>query len=201
MTTPLVEWAVASRPLLKDESGDAYLVRTLPGVTMLCVVDGLGHGPAAGQVARRAIELLSASETEAPQAALQRCHEGLRSTRGVVLAAAWIDGSRDRLTWAAVGNVHAVLVRARSGAGTWPQALVGRGGVLGRQLPPARDHQEAISPGDLLVLATDGIRPDFADDLSASDAPELVAAAVLAEHYTGDDDALVLAARYRGALE
>jgi negative regulator of sigma-B (phosphoserine phosphatase) len=116
-------------------------------------------------------------------------------------ATARIDGSRGLLTWLAVGNVHAVLVRARQTARTRPQSLVGVGGVVGRQIPSVREHQEAIEPGDLLVFATDGIRPDFADGLSASVAPERVAPAILAGHWTGGDDALVLAARYRGELE
>ena len=201
MTEQAVEWAVASRSLETEESGDAYLVSPLPGVTMLCVVDGLGHGPAAGLAARRAVELLSAGDVETPLTVLQRCHEGLRSTRGVVLAAAWVDGSRGLLTWLVVGNVHAVLVRARRVAGTRPRLLLGVAGVLGRQFPPVREHQEAIEPGDLLVFATDGIRPEFADDLRAGHAPGRLAPAILAGHWTGGDDALVLAARYRGGPE
>ena len=201
VTTQLVDWKVASRSLETDESGDAHLVRPLPGGTMLCVVDGLGHGLAAGLAARRAVELLSAGDGESPLEVLRRCHEGLRTTRGVVLAAAWIDGSRGLLTWLVVGNVHAVLVRARPAPRARPQVLVGVGGVVGRQVPPVREHLEAIEPGDLLVFATDGIRPDFADGLRASVAPERVAPAILAGHWTGGDDALVLAARYRGELE
>jgi len=163
-------------------------------------VDGLGHGPAAAVAARRALDLLSAPDVGDPLATLRRCHEGLKATRGVVLTVAWVDASSDAMTWLAVGNVQGVLVHARGKGGTTRQPLMGSSGVLGHRLPPLRVAHSAIVPGDLIVLATDGIRPDFADRLEPGDSLQQVADTILASHRTGADDALVLAARYQGEI-
>ena len=55
-----------------------------------------------------------------------------------------------------------------------------------------------MARGDLLVVATDGVRSDFADDLRPG-APQVVADQVLARFGKTSDDALVLAARLGSA--
>jgi hypothetical protein len=54
---------------------------------------------------------------------------------------------------------------------------------------------QPICPGDLLVLATDGIRAGFAQGLALGDPPQQIADGILARHLKGNDDALVLVAR------
>jgi len=198
LTAPLVEWGVASSPLEPGESGDSHMVHTRPGGVLLGVVDGLGHGSAAAAASREAIRLLADAEGGDPLAALRLAHEDLRATRGVVLALAWIDAPGDRMTWLAVGNVQGMLLR-RHGALPRREILVGRGGVVGRLLPPLQTRVVPISPGDVLILATDGIHPAFTHDVVWSDQPQRIADAILAGHRTGADDALVLAASVRGA--
>jgi hypothetical protein len=70
-----------------------------------------------------------------------------------------------------------------------------RGGVVGYQLPALRASVRPISPGDLLVFATDGIRAEFAQGLVLGDPPQQIADGILARHLKGNDDALVLVAR------
>jgi negative regulator of sigma-B (phosphoserine phosphatase) len=137
---------------------------------------------------------------EHPVTALVACHRGLMNTRGVVLTLAWIDGEHDRMTWLAVGNVQNVLLHRNGGPGPHAEALVGQGGVVGRRLPPPHTRVVAITPGDLLVLATDGIHPGFTREVPHMDRPRQVADLILDRHRTGTDDALVLAVRYRGAF-
>ena len=93
-----------------------------------------------------------------------------------------------------------MLLRADRGGGASRLSLVGRGGVVGRRLPPLHSSSASISPGDLLVLATDGIHPDFAHQVTWFNQPQRVADSILAGHRTGADDALVLAVLYRGAI-
>ena len=165
---------------------------------MLGVVDGLGHGPAAAAAARQAVQVLAENADSDPTAALRLCHERLRASRGVVLTLAWLDAPRACMTWLGVGNVQAVLVRGAGEAGPQQENLVGRAGVVGRQLPPLHPGTVAIAPGDLLVLATDGIHPGFARAIPRLDSAQRAADEILARHRTGVDDGLVLVARYRG---
>ena len=174
------------------------LVRPLPQGALVAVADGLGHGPEAVEAARRAIGLLEESVGEHPLRSVRRCHEGLAGTRGAVLSLAWIDGAADAMTWIGVGNVEGVLLRADREASPAQEQLLLRAGVVGRQLPTLLASIVPLSPGDTLVFATDGIRPDFAGDLRIAEPPEQAAHRILARHGTGTDDALVVVARYRG---
>lgn len=80
------------------------------------------------------------------------------------------------------------------------ESLLSRGGVIGYQLPPLRASQVAIQPGDVLILATDGIKSGFADRLDCARAAQDVADEILLRYRKGTDDALVLVARYRGVM-
>jgi hypothetical protein len=55
-----------------------------------------------------------------------------------------------------------------------------------------------IRRGDTLVLATDGIRASFAEELSLRDPPQQIADHILARFGKDTDDALVLVARFVG---
>ena len=73
-----------------------------------------------------------------------------------------------------------------------------RGGVVGHRLPRLLVSTVALTRDDVVVLATDGIRADFADRLTAGEPPRALADRILAEYGKESDDALVLVARYMG---
>jgi hypothetical protein len=202
LTVPLVEWAKASRPIAPGEvSGDLCLVREAAHGVLIAAVDGLGHGPDAASAAQRAIALIAGGGLDRPMEVVRRCHAGLEGSRGVVLSLAWFDAALGTMTWIGVGNVSGVLVRLDPAASPGQEWLLGSRGVVGRQLPQLRAEILAVGHGDMLVLATDGVQPDFARDLSAAQSPQLTADRILAGHGSGADDALVVVARYRGAAE
>ena len=198
LTTPLVEWAVASRPLEPGVSGDAYIVHPLPSGALFAVVDGAGHGPAAATSANEAIRALAADAAH-PLTALAKCHERLRASRGVVLMLAWVDSQRDTIAWVGVGTVQGMLLRGDPASRPREQILIGRVGVVGRQLPPLQPRTLAIAPGDVLVLATDGIHAAFMNPGPRSEIPQRLADDIMARHWSGVDDGLVLVVRYQGA--
>ena len=200
MSSQLLEIGVASRPLVaSEESGDASLARVLPNGAMVGVVDAVGHGSEAAVVSRLATALLAAAEHAHPLTAVRLCHEGLRTSRGVVLSLAWFDPAAAIMTWLGVGNVAGLLIRGDPGVAPRQELLLLRNGVVGRQLPPLQAGVLPVSAGDTLVLATDGVDPDFMTRGVEIGEPETTAARILEAHATGLDDALVLVARYRGA--
>jgi negative regulator of sigma-B (phosphoserine phosphatase) len=107
--------------------------------------------------------------------------------------------SEGRMTWVGVGNVEGTLVRAEAPAGTRPESVMLLGGVLGHQLPSLRPSTTPVAPGDTLILATDGIGGGFLEGIDPAQPPQELAERILSNHGRGDDDALVLVARYRGA--
>jgi hypothetical protein len=102
------------------------------------------------------------------------------------------------MTWLGVGNVEGLLLRADVAADPPRENVLLRGGVVGYQLPALHTATLPVTRGDVLILATDGIRGGFAEDVTLSDPPQRIAEHILARRATGMDDALVLVARYLG---
>jgi negative regulator of sigma-B (phosphoserine phosphatase) len=196
---PLVEYGVAKSILPgQGESGDRHLVCCRGDGILIAAIDGIGHGEEAANAAEAAIAILKASPDEPVISLLERCHEGLRWTRGVVLSLASIDPKHGMMTWIGVGNVQGVLMRAGAQKGSVEEVLLLRGGVVGSQLPALQAAVLPIAKGDTLVFVTDGIRSEFAEGLSALESPQRAADKILKQHGRGNDDALVLVVRVIG---
>ena len=65
-------------------------------------------------------------------------------------------------------------------------------------LPALRPGRVRLQRDDVLVLATDGVRPVFGGWPSPSEAPAAAAERILDAQARESDDTLVLVARYRG---
>jgi len=195
-----IEWGVAGTPLKgHTESGDTHLVRHFAGGALAAVIDGLGHGSEAAQAAREALACLEQKPAESVIVLLQQCHQHLQGApRSVVMTLASFNFEDKTLTCAGVGNVDGYLVHSDRAA-PWIEAVVPRRGLVGGRMPALRASSHALRPGDMLVLATDGIRPGFEAELKREGAPQEIADAILRQHSLGIDDALVLVVRYLGA--
>jgi serine phosphatase RsbU (regulator of sigma subunit) len=190
-------WAGAALDLI---SGDLHVVVPFEGGALAALVDGLGHGEEAAMAAEEAEKTLRRHAGMALPDLVRACHEDLRRTRGVVLSIASFDFTARALTWTGVGNVEAALLRSPDGqcAGLADAALLARGGIVGYMLPALRLETLEIGRGDLLVMATDGIRAGHADDLDRTQPAQAVARDILARHARADDDARVLVVRFLG---
>jgi negative regulator of sigma-B (phosphoserine phosphatase) len=190
---PRLDWGVASSPHPgEQQSGDACLVRPVGAAVLVAVVDALGHGDEAAEVSRTAVAALGERAGEPLVDIVRGCHRALRGSRGVTLALASFHAGG--MTWLAVGNVEALLVRRGGGR----RFVVQRPGIVGDRLPPLRAATEDVRAGDVLVLATDGIRPAFATAAGAGgrcEPPETAAGRLHRGFASGSDDALVLVAR------
>jgi hypothetical protein len=102
------------------------------------------------------------------------------------------------VTWLGVGNVEGRLLRADAGNTHPCESVLLRNGLVGLQLPALHAGVLSLSPGDLLVFATDGIRTGFEQGLDRTEPPQQMADQILNQHFKGSDDALVLVARYIG---
>ena len=179
-----------------DESGDAHVVARFQRGALVAVIDGLGHGAEAAVAARMAARVLHQHAREPIVDLVRRCHEALRATRGAVMTLASFNTVSSSLSWTGVGNVEGVLVRPNQ---SWRrEGVASRGGVVGYQLPPLRATELPISAGDILIMATDGVRSGFANGLIRTHSPQQMADSILARYRRGSDDALVVVARYAG---
>lgn len=182
----------------EDVSGDRACIGHTDAGVLVGVIDGLGHGADAGDAAQRAAVVLEDPATGMRVTdALQRCHTALRGTRGAVIAVAAFPAQATDMEWLAVGNIEGVLVRGRSGP-PGREMIVQRPGIVGHHMPALRSSTLPVRPGDTLVFATDGLRREVAQAVSRRGPARLEggAAELLEEFATGNDDALLLTARY-----
>jgi phosphoserine phosphatase RsbX len=198
--TAMLEWDVAGRPLPGEEcSGDGALVVPLPNGALAAAVDGLGHGPDAAAAADAALAALRRRAADDDVVALvEAAHDALGATRGAALSLGALDSERGTMTWLGVGNVEGRLVRGAAPSAAAAETLMLHRGVVGHALPALRPATLPVSRGDVLILATDGVLPAFADDLVPTGTCGEIAARVLARHARETDDAMVLVARCLG---
>jgi phosphoserine phosphatase RsbX len=197
---PVLSWAVAGAALEGDISGDQHAVIAFSGGVLVGLVDGLGHGPEAALAARAACAVLEDRPDDPLKLLVERCHESIRHTRGVVMSLASFDRRTSSMSWTGVGNIEGILLRNSGADSARGEAILNRGGVVGHRLPPIHVATLPVDAGDLLIMVTDGISHGFMDAIDRDEgAPEAMAAAVMARHYKGSDDGLVLVARYLGA--
>lgn len=197
---PLLEYGVAKAALPgQGQSGDQHLMRCTKNGVLIAVIDGIGHGHEAASAAKVATSILKSGVNEPIISLVERCHQELRSTRGVVLSLASVDPVHGMMTWLGVGNVQGVLVRSDSSKkGNMHEVLLLRAGVVGSQLPPLQAAVLPVAQGDTLFFATDGIRINFAESLSVQENPQRAADRILKEYGTRNDDALVVVSRLTG---
>jgi phosphoserine phosphatase RsbX len=197
-----IEWAAKARARPGENvCGDKLIAVDVNGTgALIGVLDGLGHGLEAAEAAKRGVDVLRADRAEPLDVLVQHCHRALSGTRGAAMTLAHIDFRDDILSWIGIGNVTADLV-AKHPAGVEVRSSARlAGGIVGYRIPETLTPQEvSIRPGDLLVITSDGIVEDHLDDIDFSASSLVIASEILHGHAKDNDDALVLAARHRGA--
>jgi serine/threonine protein phosphatase PrpC len=72
-------------------------------------------------------------------------------------------------------------------------------GIVGGQIPVLKAASVPLAAGDIVVLATDGVRDDFAEGVAPGrEEPQRLAEKLIVDHAVPTDDALVVIVRYLG---
>jgi negative regulator of sigma-B (phosphoserine phosphatase) len=165
-------------------NGDAALVRRADDGLLIVVLDALGHGEKAAAAAEIGLRYLA----EAPLArglrpVIDVLHEKLRGSRGAAAMLLLLRGTH--LEGCGVGNVGLRSYRAKVPAMLTP-------GVLGGSMNRLHLFHSDLSPGDRIVLFSDGITARF-DEEASRGAPALATCQTIMErHRRSHDDATVL---------
>ena len=126
------------------------------GCARLVIADGLGHGPAAAQASRRAMDVFAAGHTKPLPELLAAMHEALRPTRGAAVAVAEMDLAQEKLRYVGVGNIAAtILSSARS------TSLVSMNGTVGAACHTIQEFTYPWSRESLLVMSSDGLKTQW----------------------------------------
>jgi hypothetical protein len=187
-----LELLVVQSPL-EARSGDAYRVDEDGDAITILVVDALGHGGAAADVAAVALAIMAETRRLSLDRIFDLLDRKLTGTRGAAAAIARVSLAEGNVTWAGIGDVQGTIA-----TGPARLTLVGRPGILGYHSPPATPRVVPFGAGDVLCLATDGVLPDFAVDVSTQVGLDVIAGR-LEGRMKPDDDSLALLARLEPA--
>lgn len=164
-------------------SGDAALIRDDAGTTLIALIDVLGHGREAAQVADLAVRHLTTARLGKAVDVVQGLHDALRGSRG---AAAAICLLRDRrIDGCGVGNVEVRVLGS-------PVPVVLTPGIVGHRMHRLRDFGGPLAAGDRVVLFSDGVlsQTPFSDMRKLP--PTETCAVVMTSHRRSYDDASVV---------
>jgi serine/threonine protein phosphatase PrpC len=169
--------------------GDASTVVASAQGTLLCVADGLGHGPNARAAADIACAHVAAHADTPVDVLLRELDRALAGTRGAALSLLTLEPAGGRVLFAGIGNVelHA-LARAHIASPTTP-------GILGRGFKSVRVWEHPLAEGDLFVLTSDGVSSQFDLQVFAHLEPQAIAEAIVAGFHKKHDDASCVVAR------
>jgi hypothetical protein len=199
MTQRVIDIGIAQLTLPGEiESGDRCVVKLFENRAMVGVIDGLGHGEDAARAAAAAAEVLEAFGHESVGALMARCHERLRETRGAAITLIVFDCAAGLLRWTGAGNVKAVLLHREPSGDPCSTELLVRGGVAGAVLPSTAASTVDIARGDIVAIATDGVRPGFINGIKGGEPLQALAERLLEQYQTSQDDALLAVVRVQG---
>lgn len=193
-----LEWSVARYPKKGEEiSGDLSFVKEVKDKVLLAAIDGLGHGEKALNASEKAVHSLKEFSNESLISLVKTCHENLKSTRGVVMSVAVLNSVENTLTWLGVGNVEGMLLRGNDNKFDKTDTILSCRGILGYKLPLLKASMVSITPGDILIFTTDGVRYGFEKNINANMSPDTIVKYIASNYRNTSDDALILAARYK----
>lgn len=177
----------------EEVSGDAWAYQADALRSLLLVVDGLGHGPAAASAASAAVRTFQDYHHQSPHAIIEAAHGALRSTRGAVVAIAEINFEQQSVRFAGIGNIAASI-----SSFTEHHNLVSYNGTVGHELRKIQEFTYPWYANGLLIMHSDGLGTQWKLDrypgLSQKH-PSLIAGVLYRDFNRERDDVTVLVAK------
>jgi hypothetical protein len=177
--------------------GDGWAVAPVADGIKVIVIDGLGHGPLAGDAAQAGVQAFRSAAARPVPEIMESVHGALKSTRGAAVSVAAIDTRRRIVTFVGIGNVTGTIL------GDGPlRHTVSHGGIAGHATVRIQPFTYPWPADGLLVLCSDGVATQWSLDaypgLRQRD-PGLIAGVLYRDHARGRDDATVVVVRERAA--
>lgn len=176
-------------------SGDIHFFKNTTDGALVAVIDGAGHGWSAAQAAKLIASNLEGIASDSISEIFKKTETICKKTRGAAMSAAHFSLINSSMTWAGIGNVEGILMRANPEIKPSKESLLLRNGILGYGSVAPRIATLPVSPGDTLILVTDGIRSDFFESVDLREPAQKISESILASHAKGNDDALALVVR------
>jgi serine phosphatase RsbU (regulator of sigma subunit) len=188
-----VETAAYVRPMPGEYvGGDAAVIRDIDDGLLVAIVDVLGHGSEANELASQIADFLNRTPLTEPEEVMEALHRHIRGSRGAAAGISRISTAAGTLSYVGHGNTQARRLWRN------PARLISRDGLIGSHVRSAQAQTMTLSPGDVLVFYTDGVKDRF--ELSdyrhaISDTPRFIARNVVEMFGKEHDDAACIAVK------
>jgi anti-sigma regulatory factor (Ser/Thr protein kinase) len=177
----------------ETECGDGWTAVMEGARTTICVVDGLGHGPAAADAAAAAAEAFTRSARGGPAEVLEALNLALRSTRGAAVAVAVADAEAESVRYGGIGNISGTILSPASA-----RSMVSHNGIVGHQMRRVQEFDYPWPAGATMLLHSDGLtthwRAESYPGVLQHD-PVLLCALLYRDQTRGRDDTTIVACR------
>lgn len=193
----MLELSVAQRVRphpVETHSGDVALVVPFDDALLFGIIDASGHGYGAHRLAKRLAAEIDPNAHLDLVETFHLLHNKAGGTRGAAVGLAIVDRARRRLEFAGVGNVHLRCIGSR------PWRGVSRDGMVGERLPTIIPQSISLEPGDLIVMASDGVSestPVAELRKNSSRSAEHIANCVITQAGKNTDDASCIVVKCR----
>ena len=195
-TRPAFTLGVTIRPVSGETlCGDSWSLRIIPGVALLMVADGLGHGFSAAEASAAAGAAFDASGEDSPTELVNVMHRALRGTRGAAIAAARWHSADEQVRFSGLGNIAGWIVSpGRS------QGMVSQSGTAGHEARHIKEFSYSSSGANAVIMHSDGLSSNW--NLAAYPGlfqtnPSIVSAILYRDAARDRDDACVVVGRWR----
>jgi len=198
------EFSASSVPYPGEKAcGDAWAARSSSHSETFLLVDGLGHGEYAEIAAREAVRIFHQCHGDhyngdhhhgaKPSEIIGLMHSALRSTRGAAVAIARIEPLQQRVVFAGIGNISALIL-----VDDVSRNMVSLNGIVGHQIHKVQEFSYPWTAHSLLVMHSDGLntRWDLKSYLGLSQrSPGVIGGVLYRDFQRHRDDTTVLVAR------
>lgn len=173
-------------------AGDAIVVKDCPGGVFLSLIDALGHGREAAEVALLAIRYLKQHAAADIGRVLTGLDEHLHGSRGAMVSIAFADEEDKSVACTGIGNT--VIRRF----GKRDETVASPDGIVGIRFRSPRISRLRLGPEDLLLMYSDGVAAEFSADLASlhGQSLDVIARRIVLDHGKSYDDAACIVARF-----
>jgi hypothetical protein len=174
-------------------AGDAVVVKPCRDGIFLSLIDALGHGRDAAEVALLGIHYLKQNASSDVVEVLCGLNEHLKGSRGAMAAVAFAHSTTGTISCTGIGNVMVRRLGDREESFPWPD------GIVGIRFRTPRLCQVQLKSNDVLLVHSDGVAESLTNAVASnllSQPVDVTARRIVLDHGRLYDDAACIVARY-----
>lgn len=173
--------------------GDDWFVEDFQGKKVVLLLDGLGHGEGASEAAVKAVSVFINNVNLSVEDIVYKLHEGLKGTRGAVLAVALLDSVNKTIKYAGIGNICARIIN-----NNLKQNLISHDGIVGENVTIVQEYTYCWPEDSLLIMNTDGlVVNNFFDNYPGllNRSVSIISGVIYKDCVRGNDDSTIMVIR------